>query len=132
MTMKLYNGRKITVGLAVFVVLAGLPLWYNVALGNSTERPQLELPNRQEHPNCVAPAEEMRSSHMGMLNDWRSAVVRDGERIYTAFDGTKYNMSLSQTCLDCHSSKEKFCDRCHDYLGVKPYCWDCHNAPGGE
>jgi nitrate/TMAO reductase-like tetraheme cytochrome c subunit len=38
-------------------------------------------------------------------------------------------MSLSQTCLGCHSNKEKFCDSCHTYSGVKPNCWNCHVVP---
>ncbi len=40
-------------------------------------------------------------------------------------------MSLTLTCLECHSNKDKFCDRCHDYLRVSPGCWDCHNVPKG-
>jgi hypothetical protein len=31
--------------------------------------------------------------------------------------------------MDCHSDKTKFCDQCHNYLSVNPYCWDCHIAP---
>ena len=130
--MKLYDGGKVIAGLVVFVALVGLPLWYNTTVGESVERPQLEMPDPQQHPNCVAPVEEMRASHMDLLDEWRDAVVRDGERVYTAFDGTEYEMSLSQTCMDCHSSKENFCDRCHNYVGVTPYCWDCHDAPRGE
>jgi len=130
--MKLHDGGKIILGLVVFVAFIGLPLWYNVTLGQSAERPELELPDPQIHPNCVAPVEYMRASHMDLLHEWREAVVRDGERIYEAADGTKYNMSLSQTCLDCHSSAEKFCERCHNYLDVNPYCWDCHTQPAGE
>ena len=33
-------------------------------------------------------------------------------------------------CVKCHSNKERFCDRCHDYAGVKPTCWNCHIVPG--
>ena len=129
--MKMYNGGLIKAGLALFLVLATFPLWYNLALGDSAARPELEMPDPAVHPNCVAPLEQMRSSHMDLLDDWRDAVVRDGERIYTADDGTKYEMSLTKTCMDCHTNKEKFCDRCHDYMDVAPYCWDCHNAPQG-
>ena len=36
-------------------------------------------------------------------------------------------------CLDCHSNTAEFCDRCHDYASVRPYCWHCHNDnPKGE
>lgn len=130
--MKMYNGGLITAGLALFLVLVTLPFWYNVTMGESAARPELEMPDPKQHPKCVAPLEQMRSSHMDILDNWRNSVVRDGERFYTAADGTKYEMSLTKTCLDCHANKEKFCDRCHDYMGVKPYCMDCHNVPQGD
>jgi hypothetical protein len=50
-------------------------------------------------------------------------------RTFTAFDGKSYTMALTQTCLKCHASKADFCDRCHNYAGVAPYCWDCHIDP---
>jgi len=70
----------------------------------------------------------MRTEHMQMLNDWRNMVVRDGTRLYIGSDGRKFEMSLSNTCLQCHSNKTEFCDRCHNYAAVTPYCWDCHIA----
>jgi len=128
--MKLYNGGKIITGLVIFVVLAGFPVLYNVTVGESASRPELVLPDPASHPNCVAPVEEMRSAHMDLLDEWRTLVVRDGERTYTSpVDGQEYDMSLSGTCLDCHAKKSEFCDRCHTYLGVDPYCWDCHVVP---
>ena len=130
--MKLYDGGKIIAGLIVLLVFVASPFLYNVTVGESLERPEVELPDRSKHPDCVSDADYMRVSHMDLLNEWRDAVVRDGERVHEAPDGTKYNMSLSQTCLDCHSNKAQFCDKCHDFMGVDPYCWDCHNVPGGE
>ena len=41
-------------------------------------------------------------------------------------------MSLSNTCLDCHSNKADFCDKCHNYASVRPYCWDCPSEPPKE
>jgi hypothetical protein len=38
-------------------------------------------------------------------------------------------MSLQNGCMRCHSNKKKFCDECHNYMAVKPYCWDCHIQP---
>jgi len=66
---------------------------------------------------------------MKILDEWRHTVVRTQERIYTAADGKQYDMSLQNTCMKCHSNKTQFCDQCHNYLQVKPYCWDCHIAP---
>lgn len=127
--MKLYNRVPIVIGLIVFIVIASLPVWYNLASGKSAAPPELPLPDPEVHPNCVAPLEYMRSSHMVLLNEWRDSVVRDGDRIYEAYDGTKYNKSLSQTCLGCHESREQFCNQCHGYIGVEPYCWECHIDP---
>jgi hypothetical protein len=78
---------------------------------------------------CVMDAAYMKGFHMDVLNDWRDVVVRDGKRLHKTDDGRVYNMSLSKTCLDCHSNKEQFCDRCHNYMSVDPYCWSCHTIP---
>jgi len=34
--------------------------------------------------------------------------------------------------MKCHTDKAKFCDRCHNYVGVTPNCWDCHVEPKGK
>ena len=44
-------------------------------------------------------------------------------------DAKRYEMSLQNTCMECHTSKKEFCDQCHDYMAVAPFCWDCHVAP---
>ena len=71
----------------------------------------------------------MRESHMKLLVTWREGAVREGNRLYTARDGRIFEASLSGTCLKCHSNKAQFCDRCHDYAGAKPACWNCHIIP---
>lgn len=114
-------------GLALFVVLITFPVWYNQASGTSAKGPEPKLPTREKH--CVASVEYMRTSHMDLLASWREEVVRRSGRTFVAFDGTTYPMSLTQTCLKCHGSKADFCDRCHQYAGVTPYCWDCHIDP---
>ena len=75
---------------------------------------------------CVESAEYMRDSHMVLLDEWRDAVVREGHRTYVSSTGERHEMSLTKTCLGCHTDKSKFCDRCHDFVGEAPYCWDCH------
>ena len=59
----------------------------------------------------------------------RDDVVRRGDRFYINAHGEQVEKSLSNTCLSCHQNKDKFCDRCHNYMGVEPYCWDCHIIP---
>jgi len=123
----MYDGGKIIAGLVIFLGLITFPVWSNIADGDADFVPQPKIIT--EATNCVAPVEYMRPSHMDMLNEWRDLVVREGKRVYVAFDGKEHEMSLTNTCLDCHSNKAEFCDQCHNYVGVKPYCWDCHNEP---
>jgi hypothetical protein len=125
----MYDAGKIVAGLAVFVVLATSPLWYNALSAAPPDRPELADP-----PNgatqCVESVEYMRASHMELLDVWRDTVVRDDIRTYTSeLSGKSYEMSLSNTCMDCHSNKSQFCDACHNYAAVQPYCWDCHVEP---
>ncbi len=52
-----------------------------------------------------------------------------GKRIPVKVAGMEYQKSLTGTCMKCHANKADFCDTCHNYLGVSPTCWDCHNFP---
>jgi len=56
-------------------------------------------------------------------------VVRKGIRQYESSTGNVYDMSLQNTCMECHSNKSKFCDQCHTYTAVAPFCWECHIQP---
>ncbi len=122
---KMYDKREVVAGLVIFVLIITFPFWYN--LGKAAPAPELELtPTAKAAKTCVLPKEEMKAGHMQLLDIWREKVVREGNRIYVNKSGKEFTMSLSNTCLDCHSNKDKFCDRCHDYASVSPYCWDCH------
>ena len=123
----MYHTSKVLIGLFVFLVLITFPIWYNMATGKSGYVPELEKPVKGEQ--CVRDTEYMRSHHMDLLNEWRDQVVREGERFESGPVGHSYERSLSGTCLDCHENKEKFCDQCHNYMGVAPYCWSCHVVP---
>ena len=113
--------------LGLFLVLITFPVWYNLAEGTKSAAPELKLPAQEKQ--CVAPKEFMRTSHMDLLIAWRDEVVRGQGRTYRAADGRTYDMSLTKTCMKCHTEKDKFCDRCHAYAGVDPYCWECHIDP---
>jgi len=120
----MYDAPKILCGLVIFLILLTFPLWWNLATGAQITAPQLKLP--QDYKACVLPEGEMRASHMELLNRWRDLSVRQGDRLMTTWDGRTYVRSLTDTCLGCHTDKSAFCDRCHDYSAVSPYCWDCH------
>lgn len=127
--MKLYDGGKIIAGMLIFFILLAFPIWYNLASGKATYRPDPQLPTQEK--KCVRDADYMVHYHMDILDDWRERVVREGERFVT-INNTRYEMSLTKTCLNCHSNKSRFCDECHNYLAVDPYCWDCHVIPQEE
>jgi hypothetical protein len=114
-------------GLAVFLVLVAFPVWQTLGAAGDAARPELELP--EDETSCVEETEYMTARHMELLNEWRNAVVREGEREYTSTSGETYTMSLTGTCMDCHDNRERFCTRCHDYSNVEPRCWDCHVEP---
>ena len=115
----------IIVGLLILVVLATVPIWYPIVMGSPGPAPVVELPANATQ--CVEGKSFMTTQHMKLLNEWRDAVVREGEKTYTskAF-GVTYDMSLTETCMGCHTDRDTFCNRCHDYADVHPYCWDCH------
>ena len=121
----MYDGKYIIPGLIVFVALMTFPIWKN--MGNAGPVPKPEKP--KEATKCVEATEFMRTSHMKLLDDWRDEVLRDGNRKQIVVNGVKYDKSLMNGCLRCHADKKKFCDECHTYASVKPYCWDCHYVP---
>lgn len=121
---------KIIIGLALFLIIITFPVWYNIAGGvEPMEEIEIATAGVAGRDRCVESAEYMKPYHMDLLNKWREKVVRDGDRIHTTDDGRKFEMSLSNTCMDCHYNKESFCDRCHNFMAVDPYCWDCHIEP---
>jgi len=124
----IYDKGKIFAGLVIFVGLVAAPFWYNPVFGNGAAVPQPKPP-AIEKGHCVLPEAEMRASHMQVIYDWRETVVRGGGRTVILKDGREMKMSLSNTCLGCHDNKKQFCDTCHGYLAVKPFCWDCHFNP---
>ncbi len=130
----MYDTGKIIVGLAIFVGLVTAPIWLNKGKAAPKPTPKLDTPVIQqlEKKECVESREFMRSTHMQLLNQWRDQALRKGVRTYINKKGEKILISLQNTCMKCHSNKEQFCDVCHNYTDVKPYCWDCHFIPEGR
>ncbi len=131
----MYDKEKVIPGILVFIVLFTSPIWYNLGAAmffekNAFVEVEIEI-DRDKHKQCVESREYMIANHMDLLNDWRDSVVREGNRVYHSKDhpGETFNMSLTNTCLDCHDNYTSFCDRCHTYAAVKPICWDCHVIP---
>ncbi|MBF0194671.1 MAG: hypothetical protein HQL71_08930 [Magnetococcales bacterium] len=79
--------------------------------------PQLEKASGE---SCIRPTDWMRRNHMSFLKHRRAQTVREGLRIRS---------ESFVKCAECHQSREKFCDQCHNYVGVAPDCFECHSYP---
>lgn len=122
--MKIYDAGKVIAGLIVFVALFTSPFWVNA--GREIPVPKPDLPKVEKQ--CVREGVWMKANHMQLLDEWRHEVVR-GDLRDDEYKGKFTKKSLTLTCLKCHDNKKNFCDRCHTYAGVNPFCWDCHVVP---
>lgn len=131
---------KILAGLIAFFALATFAFWYPQVAGGGAPPPVLKPAADGSH--CIEEAAWMIPNHMGLLNDWRDAVVRgEGQADYYrsfSYEGdAPYEKSLTKTCLKCHTMQseagtKRSCSQCHDYANVRPRCMDCHVEPIGD
>ena len=117
----------------VLRALAAVAAWAGLAAAAHADGGRVPLPKLDvdRSTQCVAPAEVMRRTHMDMLKHRRDRTVHQGVR-----GGDE---SLTR-CLECHASRttgaaigapDAFCQSCHDYVGVKLDCFDCHQGKPG-
>lgn len=127
----MYNGGKILIGIIIFLLFVTYPFYYNIGKVSAKPEPKIDTPVIQQlaEKKCIESKEFMKAEHMTILNEWRDLAVREGKRLYINSEGKEFNISLQNTCMHCHSNKKEFCDKCHNYAAVKPYCWTCHIEP---
>ena len=127
---KIYDRGKVIIGIVILAGLVAFPVFYNIGKAAKTLEPELATPTIQALPEpervCVEPKSYMTENHMKLLNEWRDQVVREGKRDYIGFNEKTHTVSLQNTCIGCHSNYDNFCNRCHTYSGITPYCWNCH------
>ena len=106
----------------VLVVIILSPFAHSVIsrVATTPDQPELflERPDPQ-HDSCVRETEYMRYHHWELLGEIREDVVRYGQRSDVGLMG----------CRDCHTSRERFCNRCHDAASVWTDCFGCHYYP---
>ncbi len=106
----------------VLIVFILSPFGYSVIsrVASTTDQAELflERPDPQ-YENCVRDTEYMRYHHWELLSEVREKAVRYGDRDDPGLRG----------CKDCHTSRERFCNRCHDAASVWPDCFGCHYYP---
>jgi len=115
------NTKRIVVTVAVVMIL--LPLGYSLVSGaflgtSDSSQPFLERPD-PKYQKCVRNTEYMRFHHMDLLKQIREEFVRHGNRDETGFD----------SCRGCHTSRERFCNQCHNSVSLNLDCFGCHYYP---
>ncbi|MFH1574859.1 MAG: hypothetical protein ABIG68_12810 [Acidobacteriota bacterium] len=108
---------------ALPVLLLLVPLGYSVvsfllARDATPAQAFLEMPPA-EYTECIRETTYMRFHPWQLLRAAREEVVRFGKR---GEEGLK-------KCGECHRSRERFCDRCHNAVSLSPDCWACHYYP---
>lgn len=109
--------------IVVPIVILLLPLGYSVfsplfGQADAPSGPFLEKADT-ESTSCVRETDYMRYRHWELLRGIREDVVRFGARGEISLDG----------CRECHKSRERFCNRCHEAVSLFPDCFDCHYYP---
>lgn len=118
-----FAGRRKYFLTAVIVVIIFLPLGYSVVgsvipKGADDTELFLERPD-PKYDRCVKETEYMRYHHWELLRGIREEVVRYGKRGDIVLDN----------CRNCHTSRERFCNECHNAVSLTPDCFECHYYP---
>lgn len=120
---KIKNNKSSTIIVIIPILIILFPFVYSIishtiARDISTVKPFLEMPD-PKYKNCVKDTEYMRHHHWELLRSVREEFVRYGKR---------GDICLSR-CRDCHTSREQFCNKCHNAVSMKPDCYGCHYYP---
>lgn len=118
-----FRNRKTTSFVTVAAVVILAPLGYGAIdsladIGDRGSPTFLDYPDEQ-YEECVRETTYMRYRHMELLKQTRAEVIRDGIR---------GEITLSR-CRECHTSRERFCNRCHEAASLNVDCFGCHYYP---
>jgi hypothetical protein len=113
--MRINKTVVIVMALAILV-----PIAFSAVSPVFTQGPEpfLEMPD-EKYDACIRDTEYMRLHHMDYLKEVREEYVRHGIR-----DGKGIT-----SCKGCHTSRERFCNRCHDIAELTIDCFGCHYYP---
>ena len=123
------NTKGIVAAIAVLIIL--FPLGYSVVrsvFAGSTDGsgPFVEKPAQEHGTQCLLETTyevDARFHHMDLLKRIREDAVREGARGEIGLSDCRNN------CRDCHTSRERFCDRCHKAVNLHLNCVRCHYYP---
>ena len=122
-TNKTSNNKSSTAIALIPILIILCPLLYSLfsfisAKGDQVSEPFYERPDAK-YIECVRETEYMRHHHWELLRAVREDVVRYGKRGEISLKG----------CQKCHTSRETFCNRCHEAVSMYPDCYGCHYYP---
>ncbi|MFC1513747.1 hypothetical protein ACFL5P_01940 [candidate division KSB1 bacterium] len=119
------NNKSSAAVAAIPIIIIFLPLVYSLfsfvfAQDSQDTQPFYEKPSAI-YTKCIQgyDKEYMRHHHWELLRSVRENVVRHGIR---------GEVSIKK-CRDCHTSRERFCTKCHEATSMSPDCWGCHYYP---
>ncbi len=118
------SNKKSSTAIALIPILIILcPLLYSLFSFISVKGDQISEPfyerSDTKYKECVRETEYMRHHHWELLRAVREDVVRYGKR---------GDINLKK-CAECHTSRDRFCNRCHDAVSMVPDCYGCHYYP---
>jgi len=114
------NTRRQVIAVIILLMIILFPFGYSVYChAFSKTSPQIPKRPDKKYDQCVKDTVYMRYHHMDLLNDLRDQAVREG----------KYADIGIRTCKECHTSREQFCNKCHDAVNLSPDCFGCHYYP---
>ncbi len=111
------------IGLIVLTLIILVPLVLSIipvgqAGSQDLDGVFLEMP-ADSIQNCIMNTDSMRYHHWEILLGMRERVVRYGIR-------EEHGL---HSCRDCHTSRERFCNQCHNAVSMDPDCFGCHYYP---
>lgn len=122
-TQRIFGGKIYIIAVAIAIVIILLPFGYSVIstiFAGEAPDPQLFLEKPDpKYKECVRDVKYMRYHHWELLRQTREEVVRYGKRGEVGL----------KKCRECHTSRERFCDKCHNSVSMTPACYGCHYYP---
>lgn len=111
------TNKTVVIVMALIIVA---PIAYSALSPVFTQSPKpfLERPD-VEFEACIRETEYMRLHHMDYLKEVREEYVRHGIRDEKGIT----------SCKGCHTSRERFCNRCHETVDLNIDCFGCHYYP---
>ncbi len=122
--IKITSKAKNIIAVTILILIVVVPIGFSIASHVSAQmaqdvRPFLEMPDPKHGKDCVEDTEYMRYHHWELLRAIREDIVRYGKR-----NGTNLNK-----CQECHTSRDRFCNQCHNAVSLTPDCFGCHYYP---